>query len=56
MNNPDRAWPARYHDFLVLADHETIRGGSPRVDRVLNPVIGKSLVIYAQKVGRPVTA
>jgi len=43
------AWPVRkYHDFLVWQ----IRAQPPwldSVDRALNPVLGKSLVVYTQK-------
>ena len=45
------AWPVRrYHDFLV---YQIVR--QPKwvatLDRALNPVLGKSLVVYTQKVG-----
>ena len=33
-----------------VADHRAAPRGSTRVDRALNPVLGKSLVVYAQKV------
>jgi SAM-dependent methyltransferase len=48
VNNPDRLVARRYHDVLVW---QIMR--NPRVlrvaDRALNPVIGKSLVIYVEK-------
>ena len=47
------AWPVRkYHDFLVWQ----IERQPPwlnSVDRALNPVLGKSLVLYTQKAGVP---
>jgi hypothetical protein len=48
VDNPD-AWPVRkYHDFLVW--DLTNRPRWARVlDRTLNPVLGKSLVIYTEK-------
>ncbi len=49
VNQPDRRVAKRYHDFLVwqLTKNPRWLAG---VDRVLNPVMGKSLVIYTQKV------
>lgn len=48
VNNPDRALARKYHDVLVWQIME-----NPRVlrvaDRVLNPVLGKSLIVYAEK-------
>ncbi len=41
----------RYHDFLVwqiIEQPGVARPGS--TERALNPVLGKSLVVYAQKV------
>src|SRR6478736_4308336 len=51
VNQPDRRVAKRYHDFLVwqLTKNPRWLAG---VDRVLNPVMGKSLVIYTQKVER----
>ena len=51
VNQPDRRVAKRYHDFLVwqLTKNPRWLAG---VDRVLNPVMGKSLVIYTQKVAR----
>lgn len=48
VNNAD-AWPVRkYHDFLVW--ELTNRPRWTRVlDRTLNPVLGKSVVLYAEK-------
>jgi SAM-dependent methyltransferase len=48
VDNPD-AWPVRrYHDFLVW--ELTNRPRWTRVlDRTLNPVMGKSVVLYAEK-------
>ena len=46
----DRPWlERRYHDLLVwqITDHPRWLG---ILDRALNPVLGKSLVVYAQKV------
>ena len=48
MNRPDRLIARRYHDLLVwqiMKNPPVLR----RIDRVLNPVIGKSLVVYASK-------
>jgi hypothetical protein len=44
------AWPVRkYHDFLT---YQIVRNPKwlATVDRTLNPVLGKSLVVYTQKV------
>jgi SAM-dependent methyltransferase len=44
------AWPVRkYHQFLAWQITEQ-PGWVNRLDRVLNPVLGKSLVVYTQKV------
>lgn len=48
VDRPDRLVARRYHDLLVWQ----IMRNPPvlaRLDRALNPLIGKSLVIYAQK-------
>jgi SAM-dependent methyltransferase len=48
VNRPDRLIARRYHDLLVwqiMKNPPVLR----RIDRVLNPVIGKSLVVYASK-------
>jgi SAM-dependent methyltransferase len=45
----DDAWPVRkYHDFLVW-QIERQPHWLNNVDRALNPVLGKSLVVYTQK-------
>jgi hypothetical protein len=45
------AWPVRrYHDFLVYQIERQPRWLAA-LDRALNPVLGKSLVLYTQKVG-----
>jgi SAM-dependent methyltransferase len=45
------AWPVRkYHDFLVW-QIERRPAWLDTVDRALNPVIGKSLVVYTEKAG-----
>jgi SAM-dependent methyltransferase len=50
IDRPDPPWPERrYHDLLV----RQIEGRAPRlaaVERALNPLLGKSLVVYAQRV------
>ena len=44
------AWPVRrYHDFLVYQIERQPRWVAA-LDRALNPVMGKSLVVYTQKV------
>lgn len=48
VNNPDRAIARRYHDLLVwqiMKNPPVLR----LADRALNPVLGKSLVVYAEK-------
>lgn len=48
LDRPDR-WPVRtYHRFLLwdITRKPWVTGG---VDRVLNPLLGKSLVVYADK-------
>ena len=43
------AWPVRkYHDFLVW-DLTNRPRWARLLDRTLNPVLGKSLVIYTEK-------
>ncbi len=45
------AWPVRkYHDFLVYQIERQPRWVAG-LDRTLNPVLGKSLVVYTEKVG-----
>ena len=46
-------WPVRqYHDFLTWQITEQPRWVN-QLERTLNPVLGKSLVVYTQKVDRP---
>ena len=48
VNNADRAIARRYHDLLVwqiMKNPPILR----LADRALNPVLGKSLVVYAEK-------
>jgi SAM-dependent methyltransferase len=48
VNNADRLLARRYHDVLVwqiMQNPPVLRWA----DRVLNPVLGKSLVVYAEK-------
>ncbi len=48
VNNSDRLFARRYHDILVwqiMKNPPVLRWA----DRVLNPLIGKSLVIYVEK-------
>jgi SAM-dependent methyltransferase len=48
VDNPD-AWPVRkYHDFLVW-ELSTRPRWTRVLDRTLNPVLGKSVVLYAEK-------
>jgi SAM-dependent methyltransferase len=51
VNQPDRTIARRYHELLVWQLTNNPRWLAT-VDRVLNPVMGKSLVIYTQKVDR----
>jgi SAM-dependent methyltransferase len=50
LDNTD-AWPVRkYHDFLVYQiEHQPQWVAT--MDRALNPVLGKSLIVYTQKQG-----
>jgi SAM-dependent methyltransferase len=50
LDNPDAAPVRKYHDFLVwcIEHHD---GAVAKAERWLNPVLGKSLVIYGEKVG-----
>ena len=48
VNQPDRPVAKRYHDFLVWQLTKNPRWLAA-VDRALNPVMGKSLMIYTQK-------
>ena len=48
VNNPDRLLARRYHDVLVwqiMKNPPVLR----YLDRALNPVLGKSLVVYVEK-------
>jgi SAM-dependent methyltransferase len=49
VDEPDKPLARRYHDFLVWQLTENPRWLAA-VDRALNPVLGKSLVVYTQKV------
>jgi SAM-dependent methyltransferase len=48
VNNPDRFLARRYHDLLVkqITDDPAWLAA---IDRVLNPVIGKSLIVYGER-------
>jgi SAM-dependent methyltransferase len=48
VDNPDRFLARRYHELLVKQITDDPRWLAT-VDRVLNPVIGKSLVVYAER-------
>ncbi len=48
VNEPDRLLARKYHDVLVwqiMKNPPVLRA----IDRALNPVIGKSLIVYAEK-------
>lgn len=49
LDNPGAAPVRKYHDFLVwcIEHHD---GWAAKAERALNPVLGKSLVVYAEKV------
>jgi SAM-dependent methyltransferase len=49
VNEPDRPVARRYHDFLVWQLTNNPRWLAA-VDRALNPLLGKSLVVYTQRV------
>jgi len=50
VDNPN-AWPVRkYHDFLVYQIERQPKWVEA-LDRALNPVLGKSLIVYTEKVG-----
>ena len=51
LDNPDAAPVKRYHEFLCPPDRRPRPKWLSTVDRTLNPVLGKSLVVYTQKVG-----
>lgn len=48
VNNPDRFLARNYHNLLVkqITDNPAWLAA---IDRVLNPVIGKSLIVYAER-------
>lgn len=49
LDNPDAAPVRKYHDFLVWCiEHND--GWAARVEKTLNPMLGKSLVVYGEKV------
>jgi hypothetical protein len=49
LDNADAPPVKRYHDFLCyLIEHNP--GWAARTERALNPVMGKSLVVYGEKV------
>jgi hypothetical protein len=49
LDNPDAAPVKRYHDFLChLIEHNP--QWARVTERALNPVLGKSLVVYGEKV------
>jgi SAM-dependent methyltransferase len=49
LDNPDALPVRKYHDFLVYCiEHHD--GALARAERLLNPVLGKSLVVYGEKV------
>jgi SAM-dependent methyltransferase len=50
LDNPDAAPVRKYHDFLVYCI-EHANSPLARAERYLNPLIGKSLVLYGEKVG-----
>ena len=47
VNNPDRFLARKYHDLLVKQITDNPRWLAA-IDRVLNPLIGKSLIVYAR--------
>lgn len=49
LDNLDAVPVRRYHDFLCMLIEKNPPWGS-RVERALNPVLGKSLVVYTEKV------
>ncbi|MSO37318.1 MAG: class I SAM-dependent methyltransferase [Acidimicrobiia bacterium] len=49
VNEPDKPIARKYHDFLSWQIIKNPRWLAS-VDRLLNPVLGKSLVVYTQKV------
>ena len=51
LDNPEAAPVKRYHDFLCHLIEHNPRWASV-TERALNPVLGKSLVVYGEKVPR----
>jgi SAM-dependent methyltransferase len=49
LDNPDAAPVRKYHEFLCHVIEHSPRGAIA-LERALNPVLGKSLVIYTEKV------
>lgn len=49
LDNTDAALVRRYHEFLCRIIEHNPRG-AVRLERALNPVLGKSVVIYTEKV------
>ncbi len=49
LDNPDAAPVRKYHDFLVwcIEHHD---GFAAKAEQALNPLLGKSLVVYGEKV------
>ena len=52
IDNTEAAPVKRYHDFLCYLIEHNPRWAS-RAERALNPVLGKSLVVYGEKVPTP---
>jgi SAM-dependent methyltransferase len=48
VNNPDRFVATKYHNLLVKQITDNPRWLAA-IDRVLNPLIGKSLIVYAER-------
>ncbi len=49
LDNTDAAPVKRYHDFLCMLIERNPRGAAT-AERLLNPVLGKSVVLYGEKV------
>lgn len=49
LDNPDAVPVRKYHDFLCMLIEKNPPWGA-RLERALNPVLGKSLVVYTEKV------
>jgi SAM-dependent methyltransferase len=48
VNNPDRFLARHYHELLVLQIIDN-PGWLAAIDRLLNPLIGKSLIVYGER-------